>query len=112
MTPFSGDTVASANDLPTYDQAAAHARAQNDSEYDVAGCRSAIGRLRQGEAVGIVFEANFASQALREIPVERLAIENGRVGILEQSGTCGNGPGRCDADAARASKGQLGLIDQ
>src|SRR5215469_4302155 len=98
MSPFSGDLIASPNDLPVYDQTAAHARAQNDSEYDSAMRCGTIGRLREGKAVGIVLHAHFASEPPRKVSVERLAIENRRVGVLDEAGAGGDGPGGRDAD--------------
>ena len=58
MTPLSGNVIKSGQNTTVNDNPATDAGAQNDPEYDpTTGCRSISG-LRNGKAIGIIFEAN------------------------------------------------------
>jgi hypothetical protein len=93
-------------------EATADARAQNHGEYRRRARCGAVGRLRQSEAVGVVGHCDRPLQHLREVAVQRLAIEPGRVGVLEQAGRRGNRAGRAKPHGAACAELLLGLRDQ
>ncbi len=88
-------------------QAAADAGAEDHREHGRGACRGAVGRLGEGQAVGIIGERDRALEDGREIPVERFAVEPGGVRILEQPGGGGDGPRRAEPDGA--TRAELGF---
>jgi len=81
MAPLSGNVVRSSQNTTVDDNPATNAGAQNDPEYDpTTGCRSISG-LRNGKAIGIIFEANRLPQGRRNVAIQGLPVEYNAIGI-------------------------------
>jgi hypothetical protein len=69
--------------------------------------------LGQRKAVGVIFNADCASQPLLNVLLQRFADQAGCVGIVYQAGWCVNGAGNADTDSAGPVRRHLpgGLVD-
>jgi hypothetical protein len=65
--PFSGDLIVSCNKLLANDNAAANARAKDNSEHYMGTNGGAVDCLRKGKAICVVFEPDWAPQSLGKI---------------------------------------------
>ena len=70
---------------PVHHDTAAAAGAQDDAEHQAMAGAGAVGRLRQGEAVGVVLHPHLAAEQLADVAVEGVAVQRDRVGVLHQS---------------------------
>src|SRR4029077_8502591 len=80
--------------------AAADARAGDDSENDVAPGRSAIGRFRERETVGIVGDADISSERCGKVFVQGMADQPRRVRVLHEAGDGRDRSGNRDANTS------------
>ena len=98
--PFTGDAVEAAEHAAVGDDAAADARAENDTEHDAGVSTGAVHGFGKGEAVGIVFDADFTLQLRLQILAQRVADQAGRIGVLDRAVAQGFGARNTEADAA------------
>ena len=75
MTPLAGDGVASRQDLAADHEAGPASRANDESEDDVRVGSGTVDGFRYGETIGVVSDANGATQGRGEVLIERLADE-------------------------------------
>ena len=85
MPPLAADAIGTLEGLAVNHDPASHACAKDDSENCRVSLRGTEGRLRQGAAVGIVIDHDSASQRVREVGKEGLAVEAEGVGSVEES---------------------------
>ena len=84
MAPLAGDAVGAFDEAALDRDAAADAGAQDRAEHHLGPGGRAVDRLGQGEAVGVVGETDLAAERGHDVAVERLAVEAGGVGVLDQ----------------------------
>ena len=100
MTPFACNRIRSAEQLPIHHYTPARTRAHYHTEnHRRTSCR-AISGFRQGKTVSVIVKPDRAGKQRLEILVHRAAIEPDRVGILDEAGSCIDGPWHADTDAA------------
>src|SRR5262249_43033490 len=100
VAPLAGDGVRARERAAVHDHPAAHARPEDDAEHDVSAGSGAVGRLRKGEAVGVVRETDLPLEQPLEIGLERLFVEDAGVRVPEDAGFRQNGAWRADAYGA------------
>ena len=112
VPPLAGDPVGAGQRLPAQDDAAADAGAENDAENDFGALPGAVDRFREREAVGVVGQAHFALQQRLQVAAQRLAVQAGRVGVLDAAVQRRFGARRADADAAAPSEFAFRRFDE
>ena len=112
VAPFAGDRVGARQRPAAGHDAAADAGAENRPEDEVVPGRRAVGRFRQGEAVGVVGKAHRPGEQGREIGVHGPADQPDRVGVLDQAGRGREGSRNADADRAATAEPGLGAVSQ
>ena len=85
MAPFAGNRVGTGKRLTAHHQPAADTRADDHAKDRGRPGRRTVGRLRQGEAIGIIGDRDIASEAVPKIAIERLAVQPCRVGIFSST---------------------------
>ena len=113
MAPFAGHGVQPGDGPAVQGDAAADAGAQDHPEHHGGALGGAVGGFGQGKTVGVVGQAHGPAQGGFQVPVERMADQPGRIGILDQAGGRGEGAGDADADMRdRRTCRRLQAIDQ
>ena len=113
MAPFAGDAVAPGHHPAADRDAGAASRADDDAEHQVEALARAIRRLRKGEAIGVVGQADRPSENPLEVGLQRLAVEVRGVGVADQPVGGRGRTGDAGADAGvPGSRLTLGLGDQ
>ncbi len=79
------------------------AGAEDDAEDDIAPGGGAIGGLGQGEAIGVVGDADFAAEQSLQVLVEGMAVQGDGIGVFHQAGGGADAAGDADADAGRGA---------
>ena len=92
--------VRTAMDAAVHDDAAAAAGAEDDAEDHAEPGAGAVGRLAEGEAVGVVLDPDLAFERLAHVVVEAMAVQGDGVGVLDQAGGGADDTGDADADGA------------
>jgi len=64
----------------------AAAGAQNDTEDHAKSRSGTVGRLTEGEAVGVVFNAHLPRQRLRDVTIEAVSVQRDGVRVLHPAG--------------------------
>jgi hypothetical protein len=100
VSPLAGQAVGSGVGVAAEGDAAAAAGTHDHAEDNMEVAGGAVGGLADSEAVGIIGAADRAREGVREVALQRAAVEPERVGILDQA--CGRDNGARDADADRA----------
>jgi hypothetical protein len=100
MTDLGGDTLEAAMHLAIDHQPAAMARADDDAEDDMRALPRTIEGFRDRQAVGVVRQAHRAAERLFQIAAERTTIEEGGVGVADETRLRGRAAGNADADRA------------
>src|SRR5688572_15351432 len=100
MPPLAADGVCAANDLSVDHDAAAHTGAEDHAEHHRGALPRTIDRLREREAIRVVFQPDRSAQCFLEILSERLADQPGRVRVLDQAGRARLRAGNADTDGA------------
>ena len=90
VSPLAGDAVWPHAHLPIHSNPAAASCAQNHREDQPRASRRSVGRLGDGQAVGVVGAAHGPRQRSRKVALQRLAVQPRRVGILHQPGGAHN----------------------
>ena len=103
VAPFAGDRRRAMEQAPMHDDAAADAGTEDGAEHDVGAACRAVGRLGQGEAVGVVGQAYLAAERGLEVTAQRAADQAGRIGVLDRAGIR-LGPRDADTDAAACAE--------
>ncbi len=109
VSPLAGYGIDADQRLAVDHDAAAAAGADDDPEDEAAAARAPVDRLGQGKAVGVVHDPQGPVEALRQVPVERPAVEGGVVGVLHDARRGGDRSGDPESDAAAASRLGFGL---
>ena len=81
MPPFSADGMRSVNQFAVDHQATSGAGADNDAKHGRVPPPRATPGLRQGKAIGVVFDAYFTLEAGLQIARKRPAIHTHRIRI-------------------------------
>jgi hypothetical protein len=97
VAPLAGNPVGADDEAPVDDDAAADPGAEDDAEHAAVAGGRAVGRLRQGEAVGVVGESRLAAERCGDVAGERPADQPGRIGVLDEA-VFGDRAGNADAD--------------
>src|SRR5712664_1458968 len=100
MSPFAGDRVRTGKQLSIHDDSTADASAEDHAEHHSRAPPRPVHRLRQREAVGVVFQTDLSLQGLLQVLLETLADQPGRVGVLDQPGHPGQRAWHADPDTA------------
>src|SRR6516164_1465285 len=102
VSPLARDSVVAGHELPVDHDAATDTGAEDDAEHHTAVRTGAIDRLGKRKAVGVVLEPHRLAQSGREVAVERLPNQDGRVGVLDETRRRRDRPGAGYAYAAVA----------
>jgi len=86
MAEFPCQPVAAFQNLPVHDDSGAASRPDDDPEHNHATCGRAIGGLGEGEAIGVVGDADFPAEQPGEVLFEGLPIQRDGIGIFHESG--------------------------
>src|SRR5262249_33735220 len=100
VAPFAGDGIRAGQRPAVDDDAGAYPGAEDGSEYDTRTGSCAVGRLGDGETVGVILQPHRTAERVREIAVERSADEPCGVGVLDDAGGRRDCAGYADADSA------------
>ncbi len=112
MAEFAGEAVAAFEDGAVDDDAAAAAGAEDDAEDDFTTGGGAIGGFGEGEAVGIVGDADFAVKEGLEVLIEGVAVQRDGVGIFNEAGGGADAAGDADADGGAGADFGLGGLHE
>jgi hypothetical protein len=112
VTPFAGDLVAPGDKHAVDHNAAADAGPENDPEYHAGAGPGAVDRLGKRKAIGIIFQADRPVQLFRQIAVERLAVQDRAVRVLEQASPCRDRSRRGEAYGTPLTQISLGAKNE
>ena len=98
VAPFSSDGVDAGDDPAVDHDAAADTGTENDAENRCGARTRAVDGLRQGEAVGIIGEADRTLQSVFEVCIQPLADETAGVGVLHTPRRPGQSAWYADAE--------------
>ncbi len=104
MPPLAGDAVGAIDQVPVEGDAATAAGADDDGEHAFRALRRAVERFGQGQAFGVVGQADGLALGGLQILAETAAIEIGRVGVAHHAGARRHRSGRADADGHVAQR--------
>ncbi len=85
MTPLARDRIGAEVDPSVYRNAAADPCSEDDAEHGLDPGGSAVDRLGEGKAVGVIGQADGARQRRFEIALQRTAIQPCGVRVLYQA---------------------------
>src|SRR5262249_51453681 len=112
VAPLARDGVRPHQDPAPRDDPAARPGPEDHAEDEgEAGPRAVLG-LREGEAVGVVGQADLAPEAALEVLPERSSVQPGAVGVLDGSGGRRDRPRHADPDRASPAQAGLETLDQ
>jgi hypothetical protein len=94
------------------DQASPDAGAEDDAEHHRSAGRRAIGGLRQRQAVGVVGEAHRTAEHPLQVVGKRLAVQPGRVRVLDQAGGWRDRAWHADAHRAASARRHFAAAHQ
>jgi hypothetical protein len=103
VAPLAGDAVGAVDQAAVDHEAAAATGAQNDREGDLGARRGAVDGFGQGQAVGVVGQANVAPQRGGQVLAEGAAVQVDGVGIAHDPGGGRDRAGQADAHRADAA---------
>jgi len=112
VAPFAGDEIGAGPRPAVEGDPRAAAGAEDGREDDAPARAGAIDGLGQGEAVGVVLAADFATERATEIAIQRLAVERDGVGVLDEAVPGRNRAGNADAHGAALAQGGFRLVHQ
>ena len=99
-------------DAAVHDDAAAAAGAEDDPEHDSIAGAGTVGGLAEGEAVGVVLDADLAVQAFADVVVEAVAVQGDGVGALDQAGGGADDARDADADCGGDAEAGFAVANQ
>src|SRR5215468_2623370 len=112
VAPFAGDSIRAGQRPAADDDAGTYPGAEDGGEYDTCTSRCAIGRLGDGETVGVIMQPHRTAKRAREIAIQRSADEPRGVGVLDEAGGRRDGAGYADADSVGGAEGLLQFGDE
>lgn len=98
VAPFAADGLGAGPDVAVDDESAAAPGAHDDAEDHAVAAGGPVEGFGEGEAVGVVFDAEGALDEAFEVVMERVAVEAEGVGVFEEAGVGGEGAGGSDAE--------------
>ena len=112
VAPFAGDPMAALDDAAIHDDAAAATGAEDHAEDHPAAAARTVRGFRQSEAIGIVLHPHVSAQQRCEVGIQPVAVQRGRVGILDQSGRGADHPGNADPYGCDYAQFPFGVAHQ
>src|SRR5262249_36318941 len=112
VPPFSGNGMRPASYLTVEDKPAAEAGPGDDAEDQRKAVAGPADGLGQGQAIGIIGKFYRPLQGIAQIPLEWLAVEPGRVGVVDQPRRRRDGAGDGHADAPDGSELRRRALDK
>jgi len=101
VPPFSRDCVGAYQDLPSDRYSASHTRPENDAEDRLNRGAGAVGRLGQGETVGIIGKSCGPPESALDIALQRASDQPNGVGVLDETGGGRDSARNADSDRCR-----------
>ena len=112
MPPFSRDCVGADQDLASDGDPASDARPENDAEDRLRRSAGAVGRLGQGETVGIIGKPRRPPECALEVALQRASDQPCGVGVFDEAGGGRDSAGDADAYRWRCPDFLLDRADQ